>query len=145
MGNEIAGLLPTAGAANMSSNVRSNRPLSPHLSIYKPQITTVISIFHRITGVAVTGGIFLVSAWLLTAAYAPDSYDSFRGIAGSIYGQIVLFVLSLCFYFHSISGIRHLFWDMGKGFEIKTVTRTGIFTIILSILLTLITWVAIKS
>mgnify|MGYP002387204180 CR=1 FL=1 len=105
-----------------------NRPLSPHLSIYKPPITMTMSIVHRITGGALYFGTLLV-AWWLTAAAGPQGYFDFvDGIFGS--------------WHHMIGGIRHLVWDTGAGLEKRTASKIGWATIVCSVILTLLIWVA---
>jgi succinate dehydrogenase / fumarate reductase, cytochrome b subunit len=93
---------------------KDNRPLSPHLSIYRPQISSVLSIMHRITGLALFVGTALITFWLWSAAYAPAFYSTFHAGLNSPFGQICLLGWTLAFYYHLGNGIRHLFWDMGK-------------------------------
>lgn len=122
------------------------RPLSPHLTIYRPQITSVLSITHRMTGLALVAGSFLVVYWLWVAAYDPSAYEKFHECLGSVLGRIALLGWTLAFYYHLCNGIRHLFWDIGKGFSIPAVTRSGIAVVISAVLLTAFTWgVALSS
>jgi succinate dehydrogenase / fumarate reductase cytochrome b subunit len=116
------------------------RPISPHLTIYRKQITSVLSILHRITGIVLYFGTFLLIAFLLIVAYAPEQYESFHELLTSAFGRFALFGWTLAFFFHLLNGIRHLFWDMGKGFEIKTVNKTGWLVVVFTIILSLITW-----
>lgn len=116
------------------------RPLSPHLSIYRPQITTVLSITHRFTGIALYLGTLLLIAFLCVAAYSPANYVSLHGCLSSIPGQVVLFGWTLSFYFHLFNGIRHLFWDIGKGFELPTAYKSGWTVVILSLLASVASW-----
>jgi len=117
-----------------------NRPLSPHLQIYRPQITSVLSISHRATGIVLSlGSVFLV-LWLLAAAAGPEFYDIAQACAGSWVGYVFLFGFSFCLFYHLLNGIRHLFWDAGHGFEIATATRTGWAVVLGSVLLTAIAW-----
>jgi succinate dehydrogenase / fumarate reductase cytochrome b subunit len=104
---------------------RGNRPLSPHLSIYRPQITMVMSITHRITGVALTLGAVLVVWWLLAAASGPDAFAFIDGLLTSWVGLLVLAGSAWALSYHTLNGIRHLVWDMGYGFELPTMTRSG--------------------
>ena len=123
----------------MSENKKinsSNRPLSPHLTIYKPQITSVLSITHRLTGVALLIGAVLLAWWIVFNVYG-------CGSCINPLGKIFLFLWSLALYYHLLNGIRHLFWDMGKGFEIKTVNFTGVLVLILTIILTVSTWLLV--
>ena len=118
----------------------SNRPLSPHLQVYRLPLVAVLSITHRITGVALSAGTILLVLWLGSAAYGPDAFDLFSDLMGSPIGLLVLFGFSLAFYYHLCNGIRHLVWDMGKGFELPTVQRSNRLVILGTILLTALTW-----
>ncbi len=126
----------------MRSPATHNRPLSPHLSIYKPPITMTMSIVHRITGGALYFGTLLV-AWWLTAAAGPQGYFDFvDGIFGSWIGRLVLFGYTWALVHHMIGGIRHLVWDTGAGLEKRTASKIGWATIVCSVILTLLIWVA---
>jgi len=117
------------------------RPLSPHLQIYRPQITSVLSITHRATGIVLSlGAVFLV-IWLVAAASGPEAFDSVQACAGSWLGYLFMFGFSVCLFYHLLNGIRHLFWDMGHGFELETVTRTGWAVVIGSVFLTVVAWI----
>jgi succinate dehydrogenase / fumarate reductase cytochrome b subunit len=118
------------------------RPLSPHLQIYRPQITSVLSITHRITGAALAVGTLLLVYWLIAVAGGPDTYDAAQSIIGSLIGRVLLFGWSWALFYHLANGIRHLFWDMGRGFELRTVTVGGWSVVIISFALTLATWIA---
>lgn len=121
------------------------RPLSPHLQIYRPQITSVLSIFHRITGVVLAVGSLFFVAWLWAAAYDSSYFAMWRSFFGSILGQMMLVGWSAAFYYHFANGIRHLAWDMGLGFELKNVTRTGVASLMFTAVATLLTWALIWS
>lgn len=123
----------------MSSDLR---PTSPHLSIYRPQITSVLSILHRITGVALTVGTALLVVWLYVAAYEPSNYGALHELLSSVPGRLLLMGWTLAFYFHLANGIRHLFWDMGKGFTIPQTTRSGWAVLIITVLMTAASWCA---
>ncbi len=110
------------------------RPLSPHLSIYRPQITSVLSILHRITGVALYCGLALLVFFLCVVAYAPEHYAKFHECLSSTLGQVMLAGWTFAFYYHFFSGIRHLFWDIGQGFDLPSVNRTGWAVIIFSVI-----------
>lgn len=118
------------------------RPLSPHLQVYRPQITSVLSILHRITGAALAAGTLLLVYWLVAIAGGPDTYDAAQSVVGSIIGRTLLFGWSWALFYHLTNGIRHLFWDAGKGFELTTVTISGWAAVILSFALTLAAWIA---
>jgi succinate dehydrogenase / fumarate reductase cytochrome b subunit len=117
------------------------RPLSPHLQIYRPQITSVLSILHRITGFALSVGLLLLAGLIISAAFGQQSFDLVRGQMGTWYGYILLMGWSWAFYYHLCNGIRHLFWDMGKGFELSTVTTSGWAVVLASLTMTVVTWV----
>ncbi|MGF1629241.1 MAG: succinate dehydrogenase, cytochrome b556 subunit [Kiloniellaceae bacterium] len=120
----------------------SNRPLSPHLQVYRPQITSILSILHRLTGVALAVGTLLLTYWLVAAASGPEAFADAQGLIGSILGRLLLFGWSFALFYHLCNGIRHLAWDAGYGFEIDTATRTGWIVVAASTVLTLLCWVA---
>lgn len=117
-----------------------NRPLSPHLQIYRPQITSVLSITHRITGVVMATGIIVLAYWLAAAASGDQAYAVASARLGSLPGRILLFGWSLAFFYHLLNGIRHLQWDFGEGFEIPEVVRSGWTVVILALVATLAFW-----
>jgi len=119
---------------------KSQRPLSPHLQIYRPQLTSVLSITHRITGVALVIGTLVLVYWLLAAASGPEAYASAQALLGSWLGRVVMLGFSYALFFHLCNGIRHLFWDVGLGFELKTAYASGNAVIAVSIALTVIAW-----
>ncbi len=116
-------------------------PLSPHLTVYKWQITMVLSILHRATGIFLSIGLLLLSYWLLSVASGSESFDTISNHLNTWYGKVVLIAFTFSIYLHLCNGIRHLFWDVGLGFEIKTSNVTGYITAITSILLTVLSWV----
>ena len=120
----------------------TNRPLSPHLQIYRPQLTSVLSILHRITGVALAVGTILLVYWLIAAASGPEAFAAANGIIGSWIGLILLFGWTFALFFHLANGIRHLFWDAGLGFELKTVYASGWTVVVVASALTLIAFIA---
>lgn len=117
------------------------RPLSPHLGIYRPQISSVLSILHRITGVALYAGALLLVAYVYVVAYAPLYYTQMFECMTSPFGRAVLFGWTLAFFYHLLSGLRHLFWDIGRGFEIACVNRSGWAVVWGTLLLTVLSWV----
>ena len=122
------------------------RPLSPHLQIYKPQLTSVLSISHRITGVGLAAGTLLLTWWLLAAAAGPEAFATVQGFLGSWIGYVILFGFIYALMYHLCNGVRHLFWDAGRGFELPTVYKTGWAVVIGSAALTVIAWaIAIAS
>ncbi len=117
------------------------RPLSPHVTVWRPTITYTMSIVHRITGGALYFGTLLV-AWWLTAAAGPQSYFDFvNGVFGSWFGRLVLFGYTWALMHHMLGGIRHLIWDTTWGLEKHTSSKFGWVTIIGSVLLTLAIWI----
>lgn len=118
-----------------------NRPLSPHLSIYKPQWTWIPSILYRISGGALTVGSLLLVYWLIALASGPKAFEVAQGVLGSVIGQIVLFGFTLALMYHLLGGIRHLIWDAGKGFEIETAERWAKLIVAGSIVLTILVWI----
>lgn len=120
----------------------SNRPLSPHLQIYRPQMTSVLSILHRITGVALGLGGLLLIYWVVAAAAGPDRFAVAQALIGSWFGYLVLFGFSVALFFHLANGIRHLFWDAGYGFELRSAYASGIVVLAATVVLTSIAWFA---
>lgn len=124
----------------MSSANRSARPLSPHLQVYKPQLTSVLSITHRGTGIALSVGIVYLVAWLCAASSSADTYAIFAWFNGSVVGRIFLFGWTLCLFFHLFNGIRHLFWDAGYGFELKAAYNSGWAVVGATLASTAVSW-----
>lgn len=111
------------------------RPLSPHLQIYRWPVTMMTSITHRATGLALTAGTVLLAWWLIAIATGPDAYDTVRMVARSPIGLIVIFGFIWSLAFHLLSGIRHLAWDVGYGFETHRAAVMGVVIIVLSVVL----------
>ena len=120
---------------------KTQRPLSPHLQIYRPQLTSVLSITHRATGIALLVGTLVLVYWLLAAASGAEAYGSAQQLLGSWLGRLVLLGFSFALFFHLCNGIRHLFWDAGLGFELKTAYASGNAVVIVSIAMTVLAWV----
>lgn len=118
------------------------RPLSPHLQVYKPQITSVLSILHRITGVVLCLGLFVLGWWLLAAASGPEAYATFQDVAGSPIGIIALVGWSFALFYHLCSGVRHLLMDTGMFFTIPEIYKSGYATLAAAALLTAMFWIA---
>ncbi|MCD9028597.1 succinate dehydrogenase, cytochrome b556 subunit [Luteimonas sp. BDR2-5] len=116
------------------------RPLSPHLQVYRPQITTVMSILHRITGIAIAVGAFGLVWWLLAVAAGGEAYASVSACLASPLGKLVLAAFSLALVYHLLNGIRHLLWDAGWGFELPEVYRSGYTVFALGFVLTAAIW-----
>ena len=119
----------------------SNHPTSPHLQIYRLPLTALLSITHRITGVIVALGCMLLVWVLAAAAYSVDYYQAMLPHLSSWYGQIFLIGFVFALYLHFCNGIRHLFWDVGYGFELDTVDLTAKLAIAVAIVLTVATWI----
>src|SRR3954468_15090534 len=116
--------------------VRVARPLSPHLQVYRPQLTSVLSITHRAAGVALAGGTLLLAWWLIAAATGPEQFATVQAVIGSWIGRLLLLVGSASLFFHLANGIRHLFWDAGLGFDLTTTYRSGWLVLIATVVLT---------
>jgi succinate dehydrogenase / fumarate reductase cytochrome b subunit len=118
------------------------RPLSPHLSIYRPPITMTMSIVHRITGGALYFGTLLVVWWLIAAATSESYFDFVNAIYGSWFGRLVLFGYTWALVHHMLGGIRHLIWDTGAALEKHTASRIAWATLAGSVVLTVLIWIA---
>jgi len=121
----------------------SHRPLSPHLQTYKPQLTSMLSILHRITGAGLGLGAVLVTVWLLAALSGETGFARVQAFRESIPGQAMLFGWLFAFVYHFLNGIRHLKWDLGFGLELKSVYRSGWVVFGGAILVSVLTWVSI--
>src|SRR5579864_7450191 len=99
--------------------VSDPRPLSTHLQVYRWQLTSVLSILHRFSGVALSAGTILLVWWLVAAAQGPLPYAGVQHFLGSLIGRILLFLWSVALYYHLCNGIRHLWWDTGRGLELR--------------------------
>ena len=118
-----------------------DRPLSPHLQVYRPQITSVLSIFHRITGLGLWAGALMLTYLVGAATYGPEAYYNAQGFLESWFGQLIILGLTMAMYYHLANGIRHLAWDIGWGFEIKRLNFTGLIVIWFTGVMTVITFV----
>ena len=119
---------------------QTQRPLSPHLQIYRLQITSVLSILHRLTGFFLASGPVVLVVWLALLVGGKESYEAAQPFFCAPLSQLYFFALNYCFFYHLCNGVRHLAWDGGYGFELKTVHKTGWIVIVLSLLLSLGTW-----
>jgi len=117
---------------------RGNRPLSPHLSVYRWMYPMLLSITHRITGVGMAISITLITWWFLALAINERYFEVANAVLGSVFGGLILIISLWGLSFHFCNGIRHLFWDAGKGFELETAWRSGLAVIAGSIILTII-------
>jgi len=119
------------------------RPLSPHLQVYRWQLTMVLSIIHRATGVALAAGTVLLIALLLALAAGPDAYQTVRAFCSSWLGMLMLFGWTWALSFHMCNGIRHLAWDAGWGFDIPRAYLTGWTVVAASLLISALIWVCV--
>lgn len=118
-----------------------HRPLSPHLQVYKPQLTSMLSITHRATGVALAIGTLLLVWWLVAAASGEDAFSIVQGFIGSWLGTLMLLGWSFALFYHLCNGIRHLFWDAGRGFELDSAYASGRAVVAGAVVLTVLAWV----
>jgi succinate dehydrogenase / fumarate reductase cytochrome b subunit len=120
------------------------RPLSPHLQVYDMmQMTSALSITHRATGIAWTFGAVLMVWWLVAAASGPEAFDWVQWFLGSVLGILALMGLTAAAWFHTLAGVRHLFWDAGYGYDIPTTYKSGRAVLIGTAVLTALTWLAL--
>jgi succinate dehydrogenase / fumarate reductase cytochrome b subunit len=122
-----------------------NRPLSPHLQVYRPQITSILSITHRATGLGLAVGALGLAYWLNAAAYGAGAFGRAQAIFGSVIGVIVLIGFTFALFFHLCNGIRHLFWDAGHGFEMAQLRASGWLVVLASLGLTAVTWLIVLA
>ena len=123
------------------ANRPSNRPLSPHLQVYRWQLTSVLSILHRATGIALSVGALYLATWVIYAAGSSRGYAVFQEFNGSILGRILLGGWLFSAFYHLCNGIRHLFWDAGYGFELKDAYRSGWIVVAVSLIATVLSWI----
>jgi succinate dehydrogenase / fumarate reductase cytochrome b subunit len=117
------------------------RPLSPHLTIYRPQITSGISIFHRFTGIVLSAGTLLLVWWLVAAATSDEAYSAVSWFIGSWLGLLLLFGWTVALWYHFCAGLRHLAWDAGYGYDLPSVHLTGKTVLVATGVLTILTWI----
>ena len=121
----------------------ADNPLSPHLQVYRPQLTSILSITHRATGVFLSLGTVVLLYWLFAAASGPEAYAGAQRCLGSLPSQIVLMGWTFAFYYHLLNGVRHLLWDTGWGFELETAYKTGYAVIAGAAILGGLTWACV--
>lgn len=124
---------------------QEQRPLSPFMlgTYYRFQISSLLSILHRITGVGLAFGLILFAAWLVTAAYSPEYYAKLVEFNGSIVGKLFLVGWTMAFYYHFANGLRHLNWDLGRGFKLDEMNASGWVVVAFTLSMTVLTWVII--
>ena len=125
-----------------NTNTQAQRPLSPHLQIYRPMLTMMMSIAHRISGVCNAVGFILLTSWLVAISSGPEAYATVNDFFGSIFGRFLLFVFSWGLIHHMLGGIRHLIWDTGRGLDKVSIEIFAWGTIIGSTVLTVLVWIA---
>lgn len=118
----------------------TKRPTSPHLQVYSWSLEMALSILHRATGAALGGGALLITWWVIAIATGPEAYDYFRMVMGSLIGKAFLFAFTFSLMLHLCNGIRHLFWDMGKGFDLEDTHRSSKLVLLSSVVLTVLSW-----
>ncbi len=116
------------------------RPLSPHLQVYKPQLTSVLSIMNRLSGIATSVGTLLMVWWLVASAGSPGGYAAMQGFMGSPVGIILLFGWTVALVYHFVGGLRHLAWDAGYGWDLPQVYASGWAAVIATAVLTVLIW-----
>ena len=114
-----------AGSMSQASPGARARPLSPHLQVWRWHVTLATSILHRFTGAGLYVGLLILAGWALALASGAQAYGAYTDLLGSILGKIVLFGITVCVFFHMANGIRHLAWDSGKGFALRTADATA--------------------
>ena len=120
--------------------IDNKNPLSPHLQIYRWHISSLLSITHRISGVINLLALILIFFWITFLSFGESNYDLFLSTINSFFGKFILIGFTWSMSFHLLSGIRHLFWDLGYGYEIKTANISGIIVIIFSLAMTITFW-----
>ena len=118
---------------------RGDRPLSPHLQIYRPQLNSITSILTRITGNGLIVGALLMTWWFLAAAAGPDAFATANGVLTSWFGDLVMFLSLWALWYHTLAGLRHLYWDTGRGLDLETAEKLGWACIGGSVVLTVLT------
>lgn len=120
------------------------RPLSPHLSIYRPQLTSISSIVNRITGVSLLLAAVLIVWWLLAVATSPEAYAQANGVITSLIGDVVMALSAWAIWYHYLAGLRHLYFDAGNGLEVETAEKLGWVVVIGSVVLSVVTLTIIQ-
>ena len=119
-----------------------NRPLSPHLQVYRPLLTSILSILHRITGVVIWAGAVMMTYWIASATYGPEAFARAQWFLGSWFGRLVLLGLTGATFYHLANGIRHLAWDIGWGYEMDKLNISGWAVLIFTGVMTVLTFLA---
>ncbi|HVY33887.1 MAG TPA: succinate dehydrogenase, cytochrome b556 subunit [Caulobacteraceae bacterium] len=119
----------------------ADRPISPHLEIWRWHITMATSILHRATGLALYAGALILAGWAVALARGPGAFGQYRALLAGPLGQLVLFGLTVSLFYHLANGVRHLWWDAGQGFEPKTADMTGAAAIAFGVVAAIAIWV----
>jgi succinate dehydrogenase / fumarate reductase cytochrome b subunit len=122
---------------------RAERPLSPHLQIYRWYFTMALSIAHRVTGVGLALGLVLFTWWLLALASGPEAFATVHGVMNSWFGVLILFLCTLALFYHMGNGVRHLAWDFGYGFDPKIARASGAAVLVFAGAMTVLIWLII--
>jgi len=136
----MAGGIPESQFLTATDRLMANNPLSPHLQVYRPQLTSVLSITHRATGVFLVFGTLMLLYWLVAAALGPASYAEAQRCFAALPTQLLLVAWTFAFYYHLCNGIRHLLWDTGWGLDLDTAYKTGTAVLVGAVVLTALTW-----
>jgi len=118
----------------------STRPLSPHIQIYKMPLSAKLSILHRLTGLALSAAAVFLVFWLYCLAYSSTTSVAIYVFFSSTLGKVILLLWTFAFFYHFCNGIRHLFWDVGKGFDISTVNKSGVVVVVAALVITALVW-----
>lgn len=124
-----------------ASKTPRERPLSPHMTIWRWHLTMLTSIMHRVSGAALYGVALILTAWALSLAAGPDAYATFKLVLGSFPGKIVLFLITLAVFYHLAKGTQHLVWDAGHALDIKSATAGAVAVMAFTIAATLAVWI----
>ena len=119
----------------------SNRPLSPHIQVYKMPLSAKLSILHRLTGLALSAAAVVLVFWLYSLAYLSTFAIGIHLFFSSMFGKVILIVWTFAFFYHFCNGIRHLFWDVGKGFDLSSVNKSGVMVVVMAFILTALIWI----
>lgn len=133
--------MSAADTESTTAPAKRPRPLSPHLQIYRFQLTMAMSILHRASGIALTVGTLLLAWWVVAAAIGGDAFDAVSWFLGSVLGILMLMGWSVALFYHLFAGMRHLLWDYGFGYDIPTVYRTGWTVVGIVAVVTLLSWI----
>ncbi|MBX3481748.1 MAG: succinate dehydrogenase, cytochrome b556 subunit [Caulobacter sp.] len=117
------------------------RPRSPHLQVWRWHVTMLTSILNRVTGVGLYGAALLAAIWVITLAAGPEAYATYMALLGSLVGKLALFLITVSIFYHLAAGVRHLVWDAGKAFDLKTADASSWAVIIFGVVAAIAVWV----